>query len=237
MENKNTSLLLIRIVLIFYLSLLTSDSYACVTLTVGDGFGSPGSQGNPVKVMLDNQNYKVGGIELDICDVDNYLTCTACENTERISGFRCTINERENGCCGVTIVSDSGALIEKGTGPLFILKYDVSEGAPGGGCRSLDPENENVLDELRNVLAVNKYSGKFCFFICGDMYPEESHPGASDCGEGAVDIFDVIEAIDIALGIGAHSNCQLSKADLPTGTPPHCLDPDGIVDIFDIQIP
>ena len=80
--------------------------------------------------------------------------------------------------------------------------------------------------------------------VCGDIYPDKSLEennygyigGDSNCGDGKVDIFDVIESIDIALDIGVHSDCQLTRADLPTGKPPQCLDPDGIVDVFDILV-
>ncbi len=57
-----------------------------------------------------------------------------------------------------------------------------------------------------------------------------------DCGNGKVDIFDVLAAIDITLGIGEYSDCQFSKADVPTGMPPECIDPDGEIDIFDIIV-
>ena len=62
------------------------------------------------------------------------------------------------------------------------------------------------------------------------MYPGES------CGDGVVNIFDILEVIDIVLNIGEHSDCQLNQADVPTSTPPDCLDPDSDINIFDVLV-
>jgi hypothetical protein len=51
-----------------------------------------------------------------------------------------------------------------------------------------------------------------------------------------VNIFDVLEAVDIALGIGVHSDCQLTRTDLPNGIPPNCRAPDGVINIFDVLV-
>jgi hypothetical protein len=72
--------------------------------------------------------------------------------------------------------------------------------------------------------------------ICGDVYPRESEPEIPTCGDGVVDIFDLLEEIDFALGKEVPSACQLPRADVPTGTPPNCTDPDTDVDIFDILV-
>ena len=233
MFNKKI-IILFCLIFNFYFSIKCGQ--ACVTLMVGDGKGVPGSSGNPVEVTLDNQNYRVKGIQVDVCDVDNYLVCTACVVTGRTSGFQCTSREGEDGCCAVVLFSNSGALIEKGTGSVLALKYDISAGAPTGNCRALNPQDVVVADEMGSPLAATVVSGIFCFLGCGDVYPDESYPGANDCGDGVTDILDVVEGINMVLGIGAHSACQLRKADLPTGTPPDCINPDGIVDIFDILV-
>jgi len=63
---------------------------------------------------------------------------------------------------------------------------------------------------------------------CGDIEPSG--------GDGEVDINDVMEAIDIVLGIGDHSDCQLKMADVTTGTPPTCHERDGEINIFDVLV-
>jgi hypothetical protein len=74
--------------------------------------------------------------------------------------------------------------------------------------------------------------------MCGDIEPGESAPGAGDCGDGDVDIFDILEEVAFALGTKTPDSCQAVRANVPTGTPPNCLDPDeeGVIDILDIMV-
>ena len=246
MLNKKTIISPIQLIIVFcgfcFMSFSPSLSLAAdVIITVGEGMGTLGSNNNTAEVSLENPNDKVRGIQMDVCDVDNYLSCTACETAERTSGFDCMIHEIGDGCCRVILVStpdDGGDLIEKGTSTIFTLKYDVSGEASAGECRDLNAENVKVSDEFEDILDVEIYAGKFCFFMCGDIYPDESSPGGNDCGDGVVDIYDVLEAIDLTLGIDIdiRSDCQLTRADLPTGTLPSCRAPDGVIDIFDILV-
>ena len=71
---------------------------------------------------------------------------------------------------------------------------------------------------------------------CGDVYPRDCLPNDPNCGDGVVDIFDILEEIDFVLGIIDPSDCQITRADVPTGTPPYCTPPDGIIDIFDVLV-
>jgi len=147
---------------ILALSLSLSQA-ADITLTVGDGSGSPGSGDNQVTVSLENQNDKVKGVQMDICDEDDYLTCTECDTTERTSGFSCSTEESEDGCCGVIFFSLGGDSIDKGAGEIFTLTYDVSSEAPSGECKDLNPNEVKVSDENQQPLDVTSESGKFCF--------------------------------------------------------------------------
>jgi len=133
-----------------------------VTITVGDGSGLLGTTDNLVDVSMDSLFIKVKAVTMDVCDVDDFLTCTACEPTERASGFICTVTE-SNGCCSVGLYT-LGNPIEAGTGPIFTIKYNVSSSAPEGECRDLNPENVNVAEsEFNSPLYVNSASGRFCF--------------------------------------------------------------------------
>ena len=50
---------------------------------------------------------------------------------------------------------------------------------------------------------------------------------ANDCGDGVVDIYDIMCEVDLALTATTPNDCQLARADVPTGTPPNCFaDPD-----------
>ena len=162
-------------VVLCFLMLPLSLSRAEVTLTIGDGTGYPGSSGQVV-VSLDNQNDKVRGVELDVCDVDDYLSCTICEAAERTSGFECIVNElgpedsqidpSRYGCCNVTIFSFGGDLIDEGNGTIFTLTFDISEDAPSEECRDLTAEGLKVANKDGDPFPPSEIvaeSGEVCF--------------------------------------------------------------------------
>jgi len=166
MIRRIVRLLSMGMVLSFLTPFLSTSQAAKVTLSVGDGSGSPGSSEHQVAVDLENPNDGVKGIQMDVCDGDDYLVCTACDTTERTSGFSCSINNDEDGCCRVILISLSGGLIEAGTGPVFTLTYNVSEEAPEGQCRELTPESVKVSDESGNPFPSSEVvaeAGEFCF--------------------------------------------------------------------------
>jgi hypothetical protein len=51
-----------------------------------------------------------------------------------------------------------------------------------------------------------------------------------------VDIYDIMCEVDLALTATDPDDCQHPRADLPTGTPPNCVAPDGAIDILDIMV-
>jgi len=96
-----------------------------------------------VAVILENQTDKVKGIQVDVCDVDDYLSCTGCKTANRTSGFSC-FTEPKDGCCRVLLFDLSGNSIAEGEGLIFTLEYDVSEEAPAEECRDINLKNINV---------------------------------------------------------------------------------------------
>ena len=104
-------------------------------------------------------------------------------------------------------------------------------------CIEIDGTNIVVVDEYGyQVDALIGDLGTICPYVCGDVDPGESSPGAGDCGDADVDIFDILEEVDIALNDNADA-CQVGpRSDVPTGTPPYCTDPDGVVNILDIMV-
>ena len=78
MISKVTKIL--RLLLLVQLCLLSFSQLLChasVTLTVGNGSGLPGSQGNQILVSLENPDGAVKGVQADICDVDDYLSLSS----------------------------------------------------------------------------------------------------------------------------------------------------------------
>jgi len=140
---------------------------ADVRIDIGDGSGFKGSINSPVEMSLNNPDDKVSGLQVDICDVDDYLTCNDCETTGRTSGFDCVVMEQGNGCCRLILFcKNPGCFIEEGMGSIVTVKYGVSAGAPVGECRDLSPEDALVSDYDGWELDVISFPGEFCFFDC-----------------------------------------------------------------------
>ena len=178
------------IVMLCFLTLSLSLSLAGVTLTIGDGSGSLGSNDNPVEVILNNPNDEVNGIQVDVCDVGNFLTCSGCTTTERTSHFDCYTTEMTNGCVRVIMISNEEKepgvpyMIEVGNGPVFTLNYDVSGAAKKGECKDLNPENITV-SKYGTSLEVTPVAGEFCFICTSDEDCEdELYCNGDDTCEG-----------------------------------------------------
>ena len=133
---------------------------------MSNGSGLPGSTGNSVPVSLDTLSVDVITIQMDVCDVDDMLTCTGCDIAGRTPGaYACYATEQADGCCRVVLcmIVSFGCVIEAGTGPVYTINYDVSPGAPAGACRQLDPRNIAVAALQIPSLAVDAIPGNFCF--------------------------------------------------------------------------
>jgi len=95
------------------------------------------------------------------------------------------------------------------------------------------------------LITVGSAAGPLCaLYGNGDIYPPPSSPEAMDCGDGEVNYYDILEAIDIINGVVAPTLCQRMHGDTPNGIPPYCGNPpgnpncatDGDIDIFDFLI-
>lgn len=134
------------------------------TLTVGHGSGGPGTGGNQITVALSN-DVPVGGMQLEVCDEDDYLVCAgkSCTVLDRASGFLCDNNEQPNGCCRIILVGTAGQGLAEGSGPIFTLDYTVATNAPPGVCRGLDLQEVKIADDNQQPLDVTPEPGEFCF--------------------------------------------------------------------------
>ena len=134
-----------------------TDPELGLIIAVGNGSAPPGSEDISVNVTMDNVD-PVKGIQMDICDEGDYLTCTGCETTARTSDFTMHPNELNNGCVRLVLISLEGDLIDVGTGPLFSLSYDVADDAPSE-CINLTPEGTKVSDENTSPLVATTETG------------------------------------------------------------------------------
>jgi len=125
---------------------------------------------HPVEINLENPVEKVRTIQMAICDEEDLLTLKRCEITDRTAGFLCRASESRNGCCSVQLFSLSASgVIEEGSGPIVVLKYNASEEAPAGACRQLTTGNVTATAAVNNPLEVLSSQGEFCF--AADVFP------------------------------------------------------------------
>jgi hypothetical protein len=213
-------------------------SVGSVLVNVYDGYGFPGNNGVPIKVGITNNDQKIKGLQLELKDDCDYLTCTGCQaDPDRAPQFMCAAMEQASGACRVVFVSTNPtAFIQEGDGPAFSVSYDIKENLPQTACCEINPENIMVADTFGDPLSVCSEPGQICPVLCGDLYPRDCLPEQPNCGDGKINIFDILEEVDIVLGVVQPSDCQRAMADVPTGTPPYCSDPDNEIDIFDVLV-
>ena len=107
------------------------------------------------------------------------------------------------------------------------------------------PVNRQVSDQFNEALCACQSPGEVCFRSCGDIYPQDClGPDCAPCGDNVVDLYDVLEAIDIILGLTrllpaslitvmCLTVCRLT-AENPAGTPD--CGSDGDIDILDALV-
>jgi hypothetical protein len=176
-----------QIVAVFVvLLLLPLTTSAQIILDIENGYGLPGQTNSLVSVNLNNPVDEISGVQVSICDVDDYLYCTGCETTERTSGFLCVCSEVD-GCANVILLDLGGDVFARGSGPIFTLAYEVSPLAPLGECRVLHPESLNVADE--NTVPIDGRSLLGKFYICREDCECEGNFDGDEDQDGS-DAFD-----------------------------------------------
>jgi hypothetical protein len=231
-----------------------SDS---ITVTVGalelevhDAYSRPGFQGVEIGVSLSNAGSSVRAMQMNVVDECDMLTCTACvADPERATEFICSASEQPDGKCAIVLYStDPAALITQGNGPVFSVLYDVHDDVPNTVCCGVTIDNINAADMFHEALSACVSDGEMCFLTCGDIYPQDcvggDCTGTTFCGDGVINLFDILEAIDIILGLEEYTECQFMRGDVPNGMPPYCGNPpgdpnclsDGDIDILDVLV-
>jgi hypothetical protein len=215
----------------------------CVNVTVGevilsieDTYTTPDAQGVNVTLSMQNLDHAVKAVQTDIEDIGGFLTCTSClPDPDRAPEYQCFAAEQADGQCRILLLSTNpSGMIEQGSGAIATIQYDVAADAPSADCIEIAPTDSIVKDQYSADLCVCEESGELCFIVCGDVYPRDCLPDMPNCGDGIVDIFDILEEIDIVLGLVIPSDCQETRADVPTGVPPYCAAPDGEYTLNDV---
>ena len=153
----------------FLLILCSSLTNAQVTLTIENSVGFRGANEGRVEVSLDNPDDKVQALQVDICDVDDYLACTGCNIAGRTPAELSCLSNEINGCCRVivfplNVITDHP--IESGSGPIATVNYAVPEEAAVNECRNLTMENVHVSNEINEPLYAITVPGEMCFQWC-----------------------------------------------------------------------
>ena len=211
----------------------TCDYYACQGL-------------NQVECTNEEDELLCAWVDDECVAVDN-MVCTECiVDEERTTEYICSASEQEDGRCRVTLyTTEPDDLIQQGSGPIARIKYDIGGELTSKDCVCLWPSNIKVSDQFNEELCASPKAGEICFRICGDVYPQDCYECTS-CGDGVVDLFDVLEEVDITLGLQTATDCQELHGDVPLGMPPYCGNPpgvnppncetDGIIDLFDVLV-
>jgi hypothetical protein len=225
---------------------------------VGDADAVPGDASFQIPVSMRNPSDMVRGIATVLLDEGNSLICDDCDpDPNRAPDFECFAEEQGDGSCKIIMVDvENDALIAKAGvfETVFSVQYrakcgDLAASHFGGwppvtttippcdppeGCIEVGISLEDTI--VADVLEIGlepiclEPPAQICFSSCGDVYPRET------CGDGEVNIFDILEEIDFVLDIMEPSACQAERANVPTSLPPDCVAPDGIIDLFDILV-
>jgi hypothetical protein len=222
-----------------------------VIMDVGDTTIQPDTESATVDINLINPNHHVRAIAADIQECtggEDNLECTACLiDPDRALNFTCSANEQPDGSCRIVLYSTNpAALILQGRGSVAQVVYQAGD-AKVGDCACLMPVDILMSDQFNEDLCACQLPGEVCFKTCGDIYPQDCLGGPcadTDCGDGTVDILDILEGLDIVLGLQTATACQIDNGDVPNGVPPYCGNPpgtpncegDGDIDIFDVLV-
>ena len=226
-----------------------------VIIDIGDTNIQPNSESGLVDISMTNLDHTVRAISLDIaaCTGEDNLVCTQClVDPDRTLDFTCSANEQADGSCRVVLYStDPSAVIAQGRGPIAQIVYSAEgelDVCGSDACIDLCAINISVSDQFNEDLCTCASAGEVCFTTCGDIYPQDCLGGTCGaltcCGDGVIDLFDILEAVDIILNLQVATDCQIANGDVPNGMPPYCGNPpgtpncqgDGDIDIFDVLV-
>jgi hypothetical protein len=135
------------------------------------------------------------------------------------------------------ICKNPGCAINPGICDIVTIVLEMISDDPAcfDDCIAENFENIVISDYDGYQVLADSISGAICPVVCGDVCPPGTGVG-NDCGDGVVDIYDIMCEVDFALTATTPNTCQAARADVPTGTPPDCIPPDGNINILDIMV-
>jgi hypothetical protein len=209
---------------------------------------SPETDSIGVDISVTNNSNTIRAMVMTIAECDqgeDNLACNECvADPDRALPFTCSAEEQPDGSCRVVLYSTVD-LINEGEGVVATVLYDVIDADACPHCVDLCITEAEAADQFNESLCTCTDSGQVCFDICGDIYPRDClDPGCAPCGDEVVDLFDILEMVDIILGFVEPTACQMDNGDVPNGMPPYCGSPsgttncltDGVIDIYDLLV-
>jgi hypothetical protein len=167
-----------------------------VTLTMLDGAGFIGFPGAEVDVRLANIFDKVNGVGMIICDENDYLTVSGCDEGSRTSGFVCEVNEilpgaaEFAGCASVLFYNDQPGTklpVPQGTGLIFTLRFDVKDAPESDtGCNPFTIEDLEISDDSGVPLTSLGVPSDFCIYCLNNADCENNVCTDDSCGAGSL---------------------------------------------------
>ncbi len=204
-----------------------------IIVDIGETTVTPDTDSVNVEISLTNQDHTVRALDITIDECaqgEDNLVCTECfADPDRALGFTCTASEQPDGSCRLVLYSAVGVIAE-GSGPIATVQYDVVDPDNCDPCVCLDATQVIAADQFGEDLCACTDTGEVCFNVCGDIFPQDClnpAPDCKPCGDGEVDLFDILEAVDIILGVQTPTDCQIANGDVPNGMPPYCGNPSG----------
>jgi hypothetical protein len=201
-----------------------------------------------ISVTNNSNTIRAMDITIEECTAaDDIVACTSCvANPDRALNFTCTAAEQPDGSCRVVLFSPTG-YIREGEGVVASVIYDVVQDQPCPDCVELAITAIEAADQFNEDLCACTDTGEVCFDVCGDIFPRDClNPDCAPCGDGVVDLFDILEMVDIILAVDGYTAtpCQLDNGDVPNGMPPYCGSPSGTtncltdqeINIFDLMV-
>jgi hypothetical protein len=140
------------------------------TVRVSDGYGSPGSTGNPVDIELVNDE-GVEGVQFTLTFDGNLLTVESAHAKTRVSHMDFTY-ETWTDSIKVLIYSMTGDSILPGTGPIVNVFFSINTNAVAGNSVLLHLQGVRLYDTSVQPIPVVTEDGWFHFIAVMPFYPQ-----------------------------------------------------------------
>ena len=181
-------------------------------LSAGNGFGLPGSSRNTVELFLDN-NAEIGRILFSLFEDSDLIAATNTFPVGRAAALSFTFADSA-GHLTFELSDLSGQGIAPGSGPVLQIEYAVVASAEAGQLIPIHPSH-GVAETPEGISVPLELAGS-TFSVC-------RRPGDVN-GDEKVDVFDIVQLVDIILDIGEPTPLERCAAD---------CHPDGSTNILD----